>query len=224
GPETFCAGGWQGSKLEEVLPVNMDIPAQRQLPKGALVLVMHSCEMPDGNYWGEQCALKAIETLSERDEIGVISYAWNGPGGGGPNWDFPLQIKGDGSRVTAAIKRMQLGDMPSFDDTLDLALNGKNGVGGLIRSDARQKDDLASVDFLKGLQGTQLPILRGMILTSRKTNPQIETPITAGTQNDPILAYWQTGLGKSVAFTGDAHNRWAADWVGSDIFQKFWAQ
>ena len=98
GPDAFGAGGWQGLKLEEVLPVNMDIPAQRQLPKGALVLVMHSCEMPDGNYWGEQCAIKAVETLSERDEIGVISYAWNGPGGGGANWDFPLQTKGDGSQ------------------------------------------------------------------------------------------------------------------------------
>jgi uncharacterized membrane protein len=319
GPDAFGAGGWQGSKLEEVLPVNMDIPAQRQLPKGALVLVMHSCEMPNGNYWGEQCALKAVETLSERDEIGVISYAWNGPGGGGSNWDFPLQIKGDGSRVFAAIKRMQLGDMPSFDDTLDLALNGRNGVGGLIRSDARQKhvivisdgdpnppaqsiinayrrnkisistvavyphtgdpDGLpptmknmarqtggraygpinnnpnqlpqifikeatvvrrslihepkegiplkqspSSTDVMKGLEGVQLPPLRGMVLTSRKSNPQIEIPITAGAANDPILAYWQTGLGKSVAFTGDATSKWAANWVGSPIFSKFWAQ
>src|SRR6185436_225658 len=33
GDESFGAGGWQGSKLEEVLPVNMDIPAQRQMPK-----------------------------------------------------------------------------------------------------------------------------------------------------------------------------------------------
>jgi uncharacterized membrane protein len=316
GPDTFGAGGWQGSKLEEVLPVNMDIPAQRQLPKGALVLVMHSCEMPDGNYWGEQCALKAVETLSERDEIGVISYAW---GGGGSSWDFPLQVKGDGSRVTAAIKKMQLGDMPSFDDTLDLALNGKGGVGGLIRSDARQKhvivisdgdpaapapgilaafkknkvsvstvavyphmgdpdglprqmkdmalatggraygpinnnpnqlpqifikeatvvrrslihepkegillkQNVSSSDIMKGLEGVQLPPLRGMILTSRKTNPQIEIPITANAANDPILAYWQTGLGKAVAFTGDAHNTWATEWVGSPIFSKFWAQ
>ena len=95
GPDAFGAGGWQGSKLEEVLPVNMDIPAQRQIPKGALVLVMHSCEMPDGNYWGEQCALKAaIETLSERDEIGVISYAWNGPGGGGIELGFPAPDEG----------------------------------------------------------------------------------------------------------------------------------
>ncbi len=319
GPDTFGAGGWQGSKLEEILPVNMDIPAQRQLPKGALVLVMHSCEMPDGNYWGEQCAIKALETLSERDEIGVISYAWNGPGGGGSNWDFPLQVKADGSRVVAAIKRMQLGDMPSFDDTLDLALNGRNGVGGLIRSDARQKHvivisdgdpaapkqalidayrrnkisistvavyphsgdpdglppqmkDMAKLtggraygpinanpnqlpqifikeatvvrrslihepkegiplkqntgtsDLMKGMEGVQLPPLRGMILTSRKSNPQIEIPLYAGAANDPILAHWQTGLGKAAAFTGDANTKWAAEWVGSPIFSKFWAQ
>jgi uncharacterized membrane protein len=319
GPDSFGAGGWQGSKLEEVLPVNMDIPAQRQLPKGALVLVMHSCEMPDGNYWGEQCALAAIKTLSERDEVGVISYAWNGPGGGGSNWDFPIQTVGDGTRVTAAIKRMQLGDMPSFDDTLDLALNGRNGVGGLIRSDARQKHVIVisdgdpaapapsvvqayqknkvtvstvtvyphtgdpdglprqmknmakdtggraygpinnnpnqlpqifikeatvvrrslihepkegiplvqnptSSDVMKGLEGTQLPPLRGMVLTSRKQNPQIEIPLTAGKQNDPVLAWWQIGLGKSVAFTGDAHNKWAAEWVGGTTFNKFWAQ
>lgn len=322
GPESFGAGGWQGSKLEEVLPVNMDIPAQRQLPKGALVLIMHSCEMPDGNYWGEQCALKAIETLSERDEIGVLSYAWSGPGGGGSNWDFPLQMKGDGSKVGAAVKNMQLGDMPSFDDSFDVALNGKNGVGGLIRSDARQKhvivisdgdpaapapalidayikaqvsvstvsvyphdtsdqglpptmrkiaeqlkgraygpinnnpnqlpqifikeatvvrrtliyepgageppiqlkSALSSSEVMKGLEGTALPPLTGMVLTSRKPNPQIEIPIVAGKNNDPILAHWQAGLGKAAAFTSDAHNKWAASWVGSEMYRKFWAQ
>ena len=322
GPESFGAGGWQGSKLEEVLPVNMDIPAQRQLPKGALVLIMHSCEMPDGNYWGEQCALKAIETLSERDEIGVLSYAWAGPGGGGSNWDFPLQMKGDGSKVTAAVKNMQLGDMPSFDDAMDVALNGKNGVGGLIRSDARQKHvivisdgdpaapiqalvdaylkaqvsvstvsvyphdtsaaglpptmrkiadslkgraygpvnsnpnqlpqifikeatvvrrtlifepgageppiqpkpALSSSEIMKGLEGMALPPLTGMVLTSRKPNPQIDIPIVAGKNNDPILAHWQAGLGKAAAFTSDAHNKWAASWVGSEMYRKFWAQ
>src|ERR1044071_6774162 len=67
GENWFGAGGWQGSKVEEILPVDMEIPAQRQVGKGALVLIMHSCEMPDGNYWGEQCALKAVETLSSRD-------------------------------------------------------------------------------------------------------------------------------------------------------------
>src|SRR5439155_24754788 len=179
GENAFGAGGWAGSKLEEILPVNMDIPAQRQMPKGALVLAMHSCEMPDGNFWGEQCAVKAAETLSERDEIGVISYAWNGPGGGGSNWDFPLQIKGDGSRVTAAIKRMQLGDMPSFDDTLDLALNGRNGVGGLIRSDARQKHVIVISD------GDPAAPVPGLLAAYKKNKITISTVTVYPHMGDP---------------------------------------
>ncbi len=137
GPDTFGAGGWQGSKLEEVLPVNMDIPATRMIPKGALVLIMHSCEMPNGNYWGMQCAIKAAEVLSPRDEIGVLSYAWSS--GRGSAWDFPLAPRGDGSKVIAAIKNMQLGDMPDFDDAMTVALNGTQGQPGLKQSDARQK-------------------------------------------------------------------------------------
>ena len=127
GEESFGAGGWGGSKLEEVLPVNMDIPAQRQMPKGALVMVMHSCEMPHGNYWGEQCALKAAKTLSSRDEIGVISYAWAGAGGGGSQWDFPLA--GKRRRLKASSprsKRCSSATCPSFDDMLDVALHGGN--------------------------------------------------------------------------------------------------
>ena len=118
----FGAGGWENSKLEKILPVDMAIPAQRQVGKGALVLIMHSCEMPNGNYYGEMCAQKAVDTLSSRDEIGVISYDWQG---GGSNWDFPLAKKGDGTKVKAAVKNMKLGDMPSFDDTLTVTLNGK---------------------------------------------------------------------------------------------------
>ena len=67
--------------------------------QGRLVMAIHSCEMPSGNYWGEQCALEAAKTLSSRDEVGVISYAWTGPNGGGSQWDFPLQEKGDGSKA-----------------------------------------------------------------------------------------------------------------------------
>lgn len=321
GKDSFGAGAWQGTKTEEILPVNMEIPAQRQMPKGALVLVMHSCEMPNGNYWGEQCAIQAIKALSDRDEIGVISYGWGGGGGmgkGGAQWDFPLNEKGDGSKVEAAIKRMQLGDMPSFDDALDLALNGIGPTApALAHSDARQKhiiiisdgdpqgpqpalykalqDNRVSVstvtvfphniepgsgvapvmreiaeklkgrfygpidknpsqlpqifikeatvvrrslifekdplplkltqsssDLVKGLG--QIPPVRGMVLTSKKNNPQIDVPLVAGDNNDPVLATWQAGLGKSVAYTSDATQRWGTYWAASGSYGKFWAQ
>ena len=100
GADTFGAGGWQGQKLEEVLPVNMDIPAQRQMPKGALVLVMHSCEMPDGNYWGEQCAHQGRRDAlrAATRSASSATAGWAAPGGGGSQWDFPLQPR----RATAA--------------------------------------------------------------------------------------------------------------------------
>jgi hypothetical protein len=86
------------------------------------------------------------------------------------------------------------------------------------------KAALSSSEVMKGLEGTALPPLTGMVLTSRKPNPQIEIPIVAGKNNDPILAHWQSGLGKAAAFTSDAHNKWAASWVGSEMYRKFWAQ
>ncbi len=325
GEDAFGAGGWQGSKLEEILPVNMDIPAQRQMPKGALVLIMHSCEMPDGNYWGEQCAIKAIETLSQHDEIGVISYDWGrgrgvGMGVGGSQWDFPLGPKGDGSKVIAAVKNMRLGDMPSFDDAMNLAMLGAagDGTGALLKSDAKQKHVIIISDgdpaapqpalvntyiqnkvsvstvsvyphdrsdrglprtmqyiaeTLKGRaygpvesnpnqlpqifikeatvvrrslifedkngipvrfnQGTtsemikglaELPSLYGIVLTSKKENPQIDLPLVVGKNSDPLLAHWQTGLGKAAVWTSDAYNKWAANWVASGEYEKFWAQ
>jgi len=317
GPNAFGAGGWQGSKLEEILPVDMDIPAQRQIAKGALVLIMHSCEMPNGNYWGEQCAIKAVEALSNRDEIGVLSYDWGRAGPGGTQWDFPLQEKGDGSKVIAAIKNMQLGDMQDFGEAMNIALNGQNGQGGLIHSNARQKHVIiisdgdpspppqslidqyvqakvtvstvsvyphgnfvppamqniaeatggkyygpinanfnqlpqifikeATVvrrslihepgpgepllqplftptdsDMVAGIDA--VPGLRGMVLTSRKASPEIKVPLVVGANKDPLLAHWQTGLGRAAVFTSDAHARWAAPWVGSDLYGKFWAQ
>lgn len=143
GPQSFGAGGWQGSKVAEVLPVEMDIPAQRQMPKGALVLIIHSCEMADGNYWGEQCALKAIETLSAQDDVGVIVYDGMGAakgGVGGASWVYPLAPKGDGTKVSEAVRKMQVGDMPSFDDSVTLAVRGAGpGQPSLLTSNAAQK-------------------------------------------------------------------------------------
>ena len=35
---------------------------------------------------------------------------------------------------------------------------------------------------------------------------------------------WQAGLGKSAVYMGDAFNRWDANWVGNDLYEKFWSQ
>lgn len=153
GPESMGAGAWQGSKLEEVMPVDFDVPPERQMPKGALVLIVHSSEFDNGRYWGEQCALKAIEALSAQDEVGVITYDWGAMAHGGSKWDYELAPKGNGAKVTQAVKAMQPGDMVTFDDCLHLAFYGTGeGKPGLKNSDAASKHVIIISDGDPGKQ------------------------------------------------------------------------
>jgi len=119
GPQSYGAGGWIGSPVAEILPVDLDPPQKKQLPKGALVLIMHACEMPQGNYWGTRVAIAAARTLSRLDLIGILAYNWRGPS----DWVFPLSPAGDKKAVIAAIEQMQMGDMPSLHDHLQAAYN-----------------------------------------------------------------------------------------------------
>ena len=43
-------------------------------------------------------------------------------------------------------------------------------------------------------------------------------------QEDPILATWRFGLGRSAAFTSDAKAKWGVLWLRWRDFNKFWAQ
>ncbi|MFN8631419.1 MAG: VWA domain-containing protein [Chloroflexota bacterium] len=42
-------------------------------------------------------------------------------------------------------------------------------------------------------------------------------------RDDPLLAQWQYGLGRSVAWTSDATGRWAKSWIGWSGFSPFFA-
>jgi len=122
GPESFGAGGWNDSELARALPVRLDPPQTRQIQRGALALIIHSCEMPQGNFWGEKVAESAIKALSRLDFAGVIEYSWQALGG--CTWVYPMQVVGDKSAALAAIKKMQMGDMPDFGASLKLAYDG----------------------------------------------------------------------------------------------------
>jgi len=117
GPHSFGAGGWIGSPLADILPVDLDPPQKKQLPKGALVLIMHACEMPQGNYWGKKVAIAAVKTLSRLDLVGVLAYNWRGP----DDWVFPLSQVGDKQAILSAIDQMQMGDMPDLGAHLQAA-------------------------------------------------------------------------------------------------------
>lgn len=77
----------------------------------------------------------------------------------------------------------------------------------------------SSSPILAGI--TAVPPLYGYVGTSPKDTGQV---ILRTPQGDPLLAAWQYGLGRSVAWTSDATGRWAAEWVSWAGFAPFWAQ
>jgi Ca-activated chloride channel homolog len=74
---------------------------------------------------------------------------------------------------------------------------------------------LSDIDF------ESAPFLLGYITTRPKATSEI---ILGSETGDPLLAWWRYGLGMSVAFTSDANNRWAAEWLTWPGYSRFWAQ
>jgi len=130
GTESFGAGGWIGSPVAEILPVDLDPPQKKEMPRGALVMVMHACEFARGNYWGKRVAIAASKTLSSQDYVGVIDYSWQG---GAANWVYKLQLAGNKKGVISAINKMEMGDM------MDLGPPIKTAYAALKKVNAGQK-------------------------------------------------------------------------------------
>lgn len=306
GDESFGAGGWMGSPVEAVMPVSFDVQSKRQIPKGALVLTMHACEIPQGNYWGERIAVASIKTLSSRDYIGVLSYQWISAKE--KFWVVPMQVVGDKTRVIQQVLKMQMGDMPSLEEVMmdgvdelsrrvdaqarhmivisdfdplgpspELIAKAKRhgitistvaiGYGAHMIDEAKARwiadetkgkfystqdySDLPQI-FIKesrvvqrslinetpfrprisnslsptiaGLAGDGVPELGGYIVTTKRPTADVALIRKTEEADDPILAQWQVGLGKSVAFTSGMWNRWGTDWSRWPKFSKLWAQ
>lgn len=300
GPDSFGAGGYQETPVEKALPVSMDVKQRRIIPSGALALILHSSEIPQGNYWAQEIAKAALESLSRNDYIGVLRYS----SGFGESWLFPLEKAGNKIRQKEAIDSLAfggMGDMPSFATTMQMALDALNKTQAnikhmiilsdgdparpsqaLIDSIVESKISISTVCinphgqadvntmfqlakagkgnfyhvknnrnlpriftkeamtvrrnlileepftakvtyFSEVLQGFEegFPELHGYVVTSPKSNA--ETVMITHKQ-DPLLAHWRYGLGKSVAFTSDAKTRWAKEWLKWKNYARFWSQ
>lgn len=76
---------------------------------------------------------------------------------------------------------------------------------------------VAGSEILQGISA--VPDLQGYVASTVKDSAQLMLQSHRG---DPVLAGWQYGLGRSVAFTSDAGGRWAAEWAGWEGYNHFW--
>ena len=106
----------------------MDVTKKKILPKGALAIILHTCEFAEGNTWAKRITKQAIKVLGEKDEVGVLAYTEKGE-----DWIFKLTPAGEYEKLVVKINDAQIGDMPSFVNTMQM------GLKELIASDAAAK-------------------------------------------------------------------------------------
>lgn len=131
GEESFGAGGYQGTPIERLLPVELEIRQRKKVPTGAIAFVVHSCELENGNYWARKVIQRAIRALSTRDWAGVISHDHAGR----DRWLFPMTrcAPREKLRMHQWLGTFQPGDMPSFQPILERALAGLRKTDASVR-------------------------------------------------------------------------------------------
>jgi uncharacterized membrane protein len=115
GDQAFAAGGYRGTPLEEMLPVEMELSSKKVLPRGALAIVCHATEFPNGNQWARDIAYAALAALGPQDEMGIV--LWDGQN----RWLFPLDKVGDKVEMGRQISGMNPGDMGDFQGPMAMA-------------------------------------------------------------------------------------------------------
>jgi uncharacterized membrane protein/Mg-chelatase subunit ChlD len=142
GPNSFGPGGYHRSVVEEALPVTMDTTQKKVLPKGALVIILHTCEFAEGNTWAKRIAKEAVRVLGAQDEVGLLDFEWGGNNAAteGMRWVFPLTPAGQYEKLAVAINSAEPGDMPAFEPGMKLALEA------LAKSDASAKHAIVISD------------------------------------------------------------------------------
>lgn len=312
GQNSYGAGGYRNTPIEDTLPVSLEVKKQKRLPSVAVALVIEDLEIPSSVNMSMEAAKALVENLDPMDEMGVLdcngfgSFTRGSSGGGASGtWRVPMQHVVDRAAIQSKIDTLQnMGDPPSYDQYLmeaavklqasdakikhivflgdgDAAYEGMGGgVNGTMRKIAAMGITVSTVATAADQQGIaymaqmardggghsyvadqpndlprillkdqqtisappiieepftpkQLPsddVLQGMSGAPPLLGYNVVTPkATAGIslvshRNDPVLATWRYGLGRSMAFTSDDKNKWAVNWLPWGGYGQFWAQ
>ena len=79
----------------------------------------------------------------------------------------------------------------------------------------------AAHPLLRDFTPNQIPQLEGYVGTTIKPEAEL---VLKSPDDDPVLATWQYGLGRAVAWTPSVDSPWAESWPNWPDYGKFWAQ
>lgn len=297
GENSYAMGGYAGTKLEEIMPVSMDVPQRKEKPPVAVALIIENFESQAKINLSKEAGKALIDLLTPRDMILVGDATIVG------SWSVPPTRVEDKAKIKAQIDAMAPGDPPSYMEHLEAAaaelrkidakikhivLAGDGDAQGIgfneyasrvarlaadgitlstvhvnwqrpgeellmqliaqmgkgryyLAADAgatpqifmqeakaMARPGVVEEDFIPAilsrspiLQGaSDLPVLRGYVATTPKSTGEV---VLQSAQSDPVLATWQTGLGRVAAFTSDSGGLWSEQMVRWESFNRFWA-
>ncbi|CAN0363440.1 unnamed protein product, partial [Ectocarpus sp. 4 AP-2014] len=91
----------------------------------------------------------------------------------------------------------------------------------------RQPIKLLEHQILRGVSEA-MPPTAGYVMTTVKDSSLVEvilrSPVPVDAESSTLLAAWNYGLGKTVAFTTDAGARWSNDWTAWEDYDRFFSQ
>jgi uncharacterized membrane protein len=179
------------------------------------------------------------DTADSEQQCASIDY---GPCPPGPDHAYSLAERMVQDRITLSV--IGIGHESDSDTEFDRQL-ARHGKGRFyLTSDARDLRRIflqetrtvggSSLDefaftplvklpspIIKGIDFVTSPQLMGMVQTKPKDTA--ETILVSPSAN-PVLATWRFGLGVVAAFTSDATDRWAKNWIPWEGYSRFWTQ
>lgn len=114
GTESYAAGGYIGTPVEEALPVNMEVKDRKRIPPAAIALVIEDLEEPTSVNWSVEAAKAAVDLMEPQDMVGVLDC--NG------QWRIPMQKVVDKNAIKAQMDDLTgMNDPPTYDPYLEQA-------------------------------------------------------------------------------------------------------
>ena len=144
GENSYALGGYRDTELEEILPVDMDLEGEKEIPKMAMTMVidqsgsMASPSIDNSSVTGldlaKQAAISGVRELRETDEVGVLAFDDK------YNWTVPITKVDDTDKIAESIRTIGDGGGTSIYPALEEA------YAKIITSDAKIKHIILLTD------------------------------------------------------------------------------
>ena len=117
GPDSFAAGGWTNSELEEISPVVFDPDLAGLNISGALIFVLDGSRLPESVRWQRAAPREAMKITGNRDYFDVLYVDGTEKWMGGHDDDLP-RLGAVREQLIQKIDAASMGNVVSLDSSL----------------------------------------------------------------------------------------------------------